>query len=324
MLLAVLSLFQRVHGTCDLFTIECHDTGAQFTLDTACYNSTSDVSFSSDLSGVYLARSHNESTVSGDCIVAGSHLAEYYKCFTANEDASGQIDTNYTAEIVHSMTIDGTNLTIARYGEVFCEPRISIDDSKKAMLISEKKIVGSQPQQNAPVIQIEVNGGDTLGSYVNVSVKSVTDDELYSQELVDCNVTSEGSTRVRAYVVSRVYVPFCGTTISKIESCGVVSLALSLEKTADESTAIANIDDNAVYLCFNFSPYKTCQMFDGSSVSMITSDASYDHDGACLANYKGYPLAVGTYSGVQVAYYSATTGWNYLADHPGEYGDIEL
>ena len=79
-----------------------------------------------------------------------------------------------------------------------------------------------------------------------------------------------------------------------------------------------------VYLCFNFSPYKTCQMFDGSSVSMITSDASYDHDGACLANYNGYPLAVGTYSGVQVAYYSATTGWNYLADHPGEYGGIEL
>ena len=93
MLLAVLWLFQRVRGTCDLFTIECHDTGAQFTLDTACYNSTSDVSFSSDLSGVYLTRSHNESTVSGDCIVAGSHLAEYYKCFTANEDASGQIDS---------------------------------------------------------------------------------------------------------------------------------------------------------------------------------------------------------------------------------------
>ena len=38
---------------------------------------------------------------------------------------------NYTAKVIHRVSIEGTNLTIGNYGEIFCEPDIALNTSKK-------------------------------------------------------------------------------------------------------------------------------------------------------------------------------------------------
>ncbi|CAG5078229.1 Oidioi.mRNA.OKI2018_I69.PAR.g8935.t1.cds [Oikopleura dioica] len=164
-MLILFLFFKTIASTCSLFNVDCQDTGALIT-------------------NVTNWNDHNN-TVSNDCALYPPRTLQYSTCF---DDFSTDTSVNFTALVVESISIDNTSLIVQRLEKVFCETSIEVKDEKVPFLLRGSSIAGKIPMIDQNVT-LDIQGGETLGSYVDVSIKNITDDGLFIKELVDCNVT---------------------------------------------------------------------------------------------------------------------------------------
>ncbi|CBY13089.1 unnamed protein product [Oikopleura dioica] len=107
--------------------------------------------------------------------------------------------------------------------------------------------------------------------------------------------------------------------IARLESCTIVELTVKLNNDfAYRHAALASADNSQALICFgNISPYKYCDIFDGSTV-VTTFTTTYSHRNGGLGYYNGQPTTVGSSSqnGFGKVETLSQNGWTSLADHP--------
>ncbi|CAG5108194.1 Oidioi.mRNA.OKI2018_I69.chr1.g3678.t1.cds [Oikopleura dioica] len=173
-----LFLFTEVASSCSLFNVDCQETGALLTLNSECHNSTSS-SIDANLLNLFMVnKSHVNDTVSTDCKLSTFALLEYSKCFDNFTDANS---VNYTSTIVESVTVDGTDFITQKIERIFCEPSIEIKSEKPTLLLSSLSSNGKIPVVS-PNVTLDIQGGEGLGSIVNVSIEEITEDGLYRRD----------------------------------------------------------------------------------------------------------------------------------------------
>lgn len=152
--------FVKVRASCSLFNVDCQTAGALISLDSTCYASRNmtDENFISNMTGLYLLKTVENSTISSDCPLANQQVLEYSNCFSANTDTDASL--NYTAQVVKTVNLNGTEISVGLLEEIFCKPAIEIKNEKEALLISTATTNGAID----PVVEIQLSG-DELSHY---------------------------------------------------------------------------------------------------------------------------------------------------------------
>ncbi|CBY37719.1 unnamed protein product [Oikopleura dioica] len=297
MLRLLIFFFLKIKASCNLFNVDCQTTGALLSLDASCHASrnSSEYTISSNLTDIYLLDSIEYGPVSSNCALANRLILDYSHCFSANAGSDASV-LNYTANVVKTAYVDGEEVFVGIVEEIFCEPFVKIRIEKKALASSALAFVGKN-SITAVTPEIMLSGGEKLGAFVNVSI-TTPEDNLYSKEFVDCNITSE--------------------EIARLDACTFVELTYKLNFDCFNGHEALPISDNSeALICFDETNWNSCDIFTSSSV-VSTYSTSYTHYKGGLGFYNGQPITVGSYfsDGHRKVETLSSTGWTSLADSP--------
>lgn len=106
--------------------------------------------------------------------------------------------------------------------------------------------------------------------------------------------------------------------IARLDDCNFVELPYKLNFDGYDGHAALSITENSeALICFDYTTWKFCDVFTGSSVDS-THSTSYRHRYAGLGFYNGQPTTVGSYysDGYRKVETLSSTGWMSLADSP--------
>ncbi|CAG5111056.1 Oidioi.mRNA.OKI2018_I69.chr2.g5392.t1.cds [Oikopleura dioica] len=191
-------------------------------------------------------------------------------------------------------------------------------------MLRDEKASGKIPIV-APNVTLNIEGGDSMGSFVNISVDEKTADGLYRFRRFSTKVDIATAFDVKCSVIWRASATLSASEsnllnpIAVLDGCNFVQKSATLLNDIDWGSAALSVDGNSrAYICFSNGDNKNhCEIFDGTS-SISTTSSNYGHYYGSLGLYKSQPTTVGSFSYGDTKKVETLTndGWSVIGDPP--------